>query len=148
MKNINEHFRPLDENIKFEALSTLREIQSNLVGISFLPVLAIMKPSNPLKKAVLKFQDDLDELAISIQEFISEAKDDLDYTDPDGEEEAPEGGEPEEDEVDPDAEEEEVEPEEDDEKEDKAKEKEAKDKEKEKEKKKKKEPVDSSNPKV
>lgn len=78
MKNINEHFRPLNENIKFEALSNLREIQSNLVSISFLPVLAIMKPTNPLKKSVLKFQDDLDALTISIQEFISEAKEDLD----------------------------------------------------------------------
>lgn len=91
MKILNEHYQPLNEDMRFEALSQLRELQSNLVGISFLPVIAIMKETNPLKKAVLKFQDDLDELTISIQEFISDAKNDIDY-------EEAEGDEPEEDE--------------------------------------------------
>jgi len=76
---MNEHYQPLNEDMRFEALSQLREIQSNLVGISFLPVIAIMRPENPLKSDVLKFQDDLDELTMAIQQFISSAKNDLDY---------------------------------------------------------------------
>ena len=87
---INEHFQSLNENMKFEALSQLREIQSNLVGISFLPVIAIMKETNPLKKTVLQFQDDLDKLTIDIQDFISKAKNDVDFEEPEEEKEEPE----------------------------------------------------------
>jgi len=76
---LNEGYQRLDEDMRFEALGQLREIQSNLVGISFLPVIAIMKSENPLRKDVLKFQDDLDELTMSIQSFISEAKNEIDY---------------------------------------------------------------------
>jgi len=79
MKFLNEHFQPLDEDIRFEALSMLRETQASLVGVSFLPVIAIMKEENPLKKDVLKFQDDLDELTMRIQNFISKAKNDVEY---------------------------------------------------------------------
>ena len=91
MKSMNEQFQPLNENMRFEALSQLREIQSNLVGVSFLPVIAIMKPTNTLKKDIIKFQDDLDSLTMEIQKFISEAKNDIDYEpvedEPSGEEE-------------------------------------------------------------
>lgn len=91
MKSINEHYQPLNEDMRFEALSMLRETQASLVGISFLPVIAIMKPENELKKDVLKFQDDLDELTMAIQLFISEAKNDLDFEPAEGDaEEAPE----------------------------------------------------------
>jgi len=76
---LNEGYQRIDENMRFEALAQLREIQSNLVGISFLPVIAIMKQENPLKKDVLKFQDRLDELTAEIQSFISKAKNDIDY---------------------------------------------------------------------
>ena len=79
MKFLNEYFQPLNEDIRFEALSMLRETQASLVGISFLPVIAIMKEENPLKKDVLKFQDDLDELTMRIQNFISKAKNDVEY---------------------------------------------------------------------
>ena len=79
MKSLNEHYQPLNEDMRFEALSNLREIQSNLVGISFLQVIAIMKEENPLRKDVLGFQDDLDELTMSIQNFISKAKNGVDY---------------------------------------------------------------------
>ena len=97
MNLLNEHFQPLNEDMKFEALSQLRELQSNLVAISFLPVIAIMKPENPLKKEVLKFQDNLDELTMQIQQFISSAKNDIDYA----EEEEPEEGEEEPEEEEP-----------------------------------------------
>jgi len=86
-KLLNEHFQPLDEDMKYMALAQLREIQSNLVGISFLPVIAIMKQDNPLKKDVIKFQDDLDAVTIAIQNFISKAKNDVDYTEPEEPEE-------------------------------------------------------------
>lgn len=76
---LNEHFRSINEDLRFEALSQLREIQANLVSISFLPVIAIMKPENPLKKNVLAFQDKLDGLTIEIQNFISDAKNDIEY---------------------------------------------------------------------
>ena len=88
MKFLNEHFQPLNEDIRFEALSMLRETQASLVGVSFLPVIAIMKEENPLKKDVLKFQDDLDELTMRIQNFISKAKNDVEYM-PVGDPEAP-----------------------------------------------------------
>jgi hypothetical protein len=144
MKNINEHFRPLNEDMKYEALSQLRELQSQLVGISFLSVIAIMKPNNPLKKKVLAFQDDLDKLSIEIGEFISDAKNDVEY---EGEEDevVPEEAPEEEVEAEEETEEDKDAEKEDKEKAAKEKEKEAKKKEKEK---KKSEPEDSSKPKV
>lgn len=147
MKILNEHFQPINEDMKYEALSQLREIQSQLVGLSFLSVIAIMRPENPLKKQIIAFQDDLDQLSIQVGEFISDAKNDVDYEGPEDEVDAELEAE--------EAPEEEAEPEEKEDKEDKAddKKKEDKDKEKEKEdkkkeKEKKKEPVDSSKPKV
>jgi hypothetical protein len=99
----NKDYQRLDEDMKFEALSQLREIQSNLVAVSFLPVIGIMKPENPLKKDVLKFQDELDELTMKIQSFISSAKNDVAYDEggdadgtDDSEPEEKEGDEPEE----------------------------------------------------
>lgn len=79
MKELNEHYRRVDEDMKFEALTQLRAIQSNLVGISFLQVLAIMKPSNKLKQDILAFQDELDDLTDKVGEFIRKAKEDVDY---------------------------------------------------------------------
>jgi len=76
---INEHFKPINEDMRFEALQTLRETQSNLVAISFLPVISIMRENNPYRQDVLKFQDDLDALTMNIQNFISKAKNDVDY---------------------------------------------------------------------
>ena len=77
-----------EKSMRFEALQQLREIQANLVGVSFLPVIAVMKEENPLKKSVLSFQDDLDDLTMKVQKFISEAKNGVDYSE---EEEAPDG---------------------------------------------------------
>ena len=77
----------INEDLRFEALAQLREIQSNLVAVSFLPVIAIMKPENPLKKDVIKFQDELDKLTLSIQDFIAVAKNDIDYQPSDEEKE-------------------------------------------------------------
>jgi len=83
MKTLNEKYYygeiKINEDMRFEALQMLRETQSNLVAISFLPVISIMKEENPLRKDVLKFQDDLDSLTKDIQEFISKAKNDIDY---------------------------------------------------------------------
>ena len=97
MKVLNEDFIQLNENMKFEALSQLRDIQSNLVSVSFLPVIAIMKETNPLKKEVLKFQDDLDKLTMEIQEFISKAKEDVEYNSDEEGYNDPEGEDPNED---------------------------------------------------
>ena len=68
-----------ETEIRFEALTRLREIQSQLVGISFLEVIAIMKEDNPLKKDVLTFQDELDKLTSAVGEFVSKSKNDVDY---------------------------------------------------------------------
>jgi outer membrane biosynthesis protein TonB len=93
---LNKH---INEDMRFEALTQLREIQSNLVAISFLSVISIMKPENPLKSEVLDFQDNLDKLTMQIQSFISKAKNDIDYEPSEEEEEELEGAvEPEEDE--------------------------------------------------
>ena len=81
MKDSSKYYQPLTEDMKFEALSKLREIQSSLISISFLEVISIMKDEDPLRKDVLKFQDNLDKLALSIQEFISKAKDNVDFQD-------------------------------------------------------------------
>jgi len=77
MKEINE------KSIRFEALQQLREIQANMVGVSFLPVIGIMKENNPYIKNIIDFQDRLDELTIDVQKFISDAKNGVDYTEPD-----------------------------------------------------------------
>ena len=83
MKTLNEKYYygeiKINEDMRFEALQMLRDTQSSLVAISFLPVISIMKEKNPLRKEVLKFQDDLDSLTKDIQEFISKAKNDIDY---------------------------------------------------------------------
>ena len=79
MKLLNEHFRPLNEDMRFEALSQLREIQANLVAVSFLPVVAIMREENPLRKEVINFQSSLDELTMNIQDFVSNAATAVEY---------------------------------------------------------------------
>ena len=65
-----------EQEVKFNALTELRSIQSKLVGLSFLSVLRIMNPSNPLKKEILQFQDDLDDLTDKVGQFIRSAKND------------------------------------------------------------------------
>jgi len=85
MKQINE------KSIRFEALQQLREIQANMVSVSFLPVIGIMKENNPYIKNIISFQDKLDDLTIEVQKFISDAKNGVDYKEP--EEENPEESE-------------------------------------------------------
>ena len=76
-----------EKSIRFEALQQLREIQANMVGVSFLPVIGIMKENNPYIKNIIDFQDRLDELTIDVQKFISNAKNGVDYTDSEDESE-------------------------------------------------------------
>jgi len=71
-----------EKNIRFEALQQLREIQANMVGVSFLPVIGVMKESNPYIKDIIGFQDKLDSLTLEVQQFISEAKNGVDYSSP------------------------------------------------------------------
>lgn len=87
-----------EKSIRFEALQQLREIQANMVGVSFLPVIGIMKENNPYIKNIIEFQDRLDDLTIDVQKFISDAKNGVDYTpaEEEGEEEPEEGEEGEE----------------------------------------------------
>ena len=99
MENLNEGFYTIktinEGNMRFEALQMLREVQGNLVGVSFLPVIGIMKPENPYIKDITLFQDKLDELTIEIQTFISDAKNGVDYEPAEGEgEEDSDGEEP------------------------------------------------------
>ena len=83
MKNLNEsnikNYYINEVDMRFEALAMLREIQSQLVGTSFLQVIALMKEQNPLRGEVLAFQDDLDELTAKIGEFVKKAKDEVEY---------------------------------------------------------------------
>jgi len=92
---LNEDFLQ-ERDIRFEALQQLREIQAGLVGVSFLPVLGIMRPDNEYRKNIIEFQDDLDNLTLKVQDFISKVKNDVNYNDEDTEEEEEE--EPKEDE--------------------------------------------------
>ena len=83
LNNLNEFYytkEAINENMRFEALSMLRDTQQAMVGISFLPVIATMKQENPLRKDVLGFQDKLDNLTMEIQQFISKAKNGVEYT--------------------------------------------------------------------
>jgi len=75
---LNEDFLQ-ERDIRFEALQQLREIQAGLVGVSFLPVLGIMRPDNEYRKNIIEFQDDLDNLTLKVQDFISKVKNDVDY---------------------------------------------------------------------
>jgi uncharacterized membrane protein YukC len=75
-----------EKSMRFEALQQLREIQANLVSVSFLPVIAVMREENPLKKSVLAFQDTLDDLTMEVQKFISDAKNGVDYAEAEDEE--------------------------------------------------------------
>ena len=79
MTELNDHYIRVDEDMKFAALSQLRAIQSKLIETSFLNVIAIMRPSNKLKTAILAFQDELDDLTDKVGEFIRKEKEDVDY---------------------------------------------------------------------
>jgi len=81
---LNENFLN-EKDIRFEALQQLRDIQAGLVGVSFLPVLAIMRPENEYRKDVIGFQDELDKVVLSVQNFISKVKNDVDYSSEDTE---------------------------------------------------------------
>jgi len=81
---LNENFLN-EKDIRFEALQQLRDIQAGLVGVSFLPVLAIMRPENEYRKDVIGFQDELDKVVLSVQNFISKVKNDVDYSSEDAE---------------------------------------------------------------
>jgi len=85
---LNEDFLQ-ERDIRFEALQQLREIQAGLVGVSFLPVLGIMRPDNEYRQNIIEFQDDLDNLTLKVQDFISKVKNDVEYI-PDDEEPEPE----------------------------------------------------------
>lgn len=87
MQQLNE------KSIRFEALQQLREIQANMVGVSFLPVIGIMKENNPYIKNIIEFQDKLDSLTMEVQQFISDAKNGVDYKEPEEEIEQEEPGE-------------------------------------------------------
>ena len=89
MQQLNE------KSIRFAALQQLREIQANMVSVSFLPVIGIMKENNPYIKNIIEFQDKLDSLTMEVQKFISDAKNGVDYKEPD-EEADEEADEPEE----------------------------------------------------
>ena len=84
MQQLNE------KSIRFAALQQLREIQANMVSVSFLPVIGIMKENNPYIKNIIGFQDKLDSLTMEVQQFISDAKNGVDYKEPDEEAEEPE----------------------------------------------------------
>ena len=87
MQQLNE------KSIRFAALQQLREIQANLVSVSFLPVIGIMKENNPYIKNIIEFQDKLDLLTVEVQQFISDAKNGVDFKDPEDEIEQEEPGE-------------------------------------------------------
>lgn len=81
---MNEDFLR-EGDMRFEALQQLREIQAGLVGVSFLPVLSIMRPDNEYRKDVISFQDELDGVVLKVQEFISKVKNDVEYEEGDAE---------------------------------------------------------------
>lgn len=63
----------VDENeIRVEALKNVKEIQSQLTVISFLDVLAVMDPANPLRKQVEEFEEGLTALRQGIEQFVAE----------------------------------------------------------------------------
>lgn len=62
--NVNE------SEIKFQALSVMKEMHSNLADITFLDVLAVMAEDNPLKKDVQKLEVQLNTLTKNVSDFI------------------------------------------------------------------------------
>jgi len=61
----------IDESeIKFQALSVMKEMHSNLADITFLDVLAVMSEDNPLKKDVQKLEIELNTLTKNVSDFI------------------------------------------------------------------------------
>ena len=96
MRPINEHYYPTNEtDMRFEALQMLRATQASLTELNFLEVISLMRAENPLKKDVLKFEEDLNDLTNRIGAFIQKAKNDVEYQ-PSPEEIDAEADEPEE----------------------------------------------------
>jgi len=70
--------------IKFEALNTMKEIQTTLSGLSFLDVIAVMREENPLKKEVHELENKLHDLTQAVGQFIADnIEDAVDVTDDD-----------------------------------------------------------------
>jgi outer membrane biosynthesis protein TonB len=76
---LNENYYTNEKDMRFEALQMLREVQAELTRLNFLEVISLMKPTNPLKKTVLSFEEDLNDLTNRIGAFIQDAKNDVEY---------------------------------------------------------------------
>ena len=70
---INGQNHSLKENeIKFEALSVMKDIHSALADLSFVGVIAKMRPENPLKKDVTALEKELNELTNKVGQFVTD----------------------------------------------------------------------------
>jgi hypothetical protein len=70
-----------ENQIKYQALQLLREVQADLTRINFLEVLSLMKAENPLRKDINKYETILNDLTTEIGKFIQDNKDEVDYSD-------------------------------------------------------------------
>ena len=67
----------LSENeIKFEALSVMKEIHGQLADLTFVDVIAVMREENPLRKDVTKLEEELNELTMKVGKFVTDNLDD------------------------------------------------------------------------
>lgn len=63
----------LSENeIKFEALSVMKEIHSQLAELSFVDVIAVMREENPLRKDVTVLEKELNDLTNKVGQFVTD----------------------------------------------------------------------------
>jgi hypothetical protein len=61
----------LKENeVKLEVMRTIKDLQAQLTTVSFLDALAMMDPSNPLKKELESFESDIATLRTNIEGFV------------------------------------------------------------------------------
>lgn len=59
-----------ENEVKFQALAKMKEIQSALADLTFLDVIAVMNPENPLKKEVQKMETQINDLTKVVGDFV------------------------------------------------------------------------------
>ena len=73
MKFLDLLKKDLNENeIKYQALENMKEIQAQLGSISFIDVISVMRDDNPLKTEVFEMEDMLHNLTVTVSQFIND----------------------------------------------------------------------------
>lgn len=71
-----EMFELSENEIKFKALTVMKEIHAHLAELTFVDVISVMREENPLRKDIGAFEKELNELTNKVGQFVTDNLDD------------------------------------------------------------------------